>query len=45
VWLNPIPKNQWDYTQSVRHIGRIFSNRMFPLTLEGLDQAMRELVR
>jgi len=45
VWLNPVPKNQWDYTQSVRHIGRIFSNRMFPLTLEGLDQAMRELVR
>ena len=45
VWLNPVPRNQWDYTQSVRHIGRIFSNRMFPLTLEGLDQAMRELVR
>jgi uncharacterized protein with von Willebrand factor type A (vWA) domain len=45
VWLNPVPKNQWDYTHSVRHIGRIFGNRMFPLTLEGLDQAMRELVR
>ena len=45
VWLNPVPRNQWDYTQSIRHIGRIFSNRMFPLTLEGLDQAMRELVR
>ncbi|HKH97438.1 MAG TPA: VWA domain-containing protein [Beijerinckiaceae bacterium] len=45
VWLNPVPRNQWDYTQSVRHIGRIFGNRMFPLTLEGLDQAMRELVR
>jgi uncharacterized protein with von Willebrand factor type A (vWA) domain len=45
VWLNPVPKNQWDYTHSVHHIRRIFSNRMFPLTIEGLDQAMRELVR
>jgi uncharacterized protein with von Willebrand factor type A (vWA) domain len=45
VWLNPVPRNQWDYTHSVHHIRRIFANRMFPLTIEGLDQAMRELVR
>jgi uncharacterized protein with von Willebrand factor type A (vWA) domain len=45
VWLNPVPQNQWDYTQSIRLVQRLFSNRMFPLTLEGLDGAMRELVR
>jgi uncharacterized protein with von Willebrand factor type A (vWA) domain len=44
VWLNPVPQNQWDYTQSIRLVQRLFSNRMFPLTLEGLDGAMRELV-
>jgi uncharacterized protein with von Willebrand factor type A (vWA) domain len=44
VWLNPVPQNQWDYTQSIQLVQRLFSNRMFPLTLEGLDGAMRELV-
>ena len=45
VWLNPLPRNQWGYTQSVGMIGRLFEGRMFPLTLEGLDGAMRALVR
>jgi uncharacterized protein with von Willebrand factor type A (vWA) domain len=44
VWLNPVPQNQWNYTQSIRLVQRLFANRMFPLTLEGLDGAMRELV-
>ena len=44
VWLNPVPQNQWDYTQSIKLVQRLFANRMFPLTLEGLDGAMRELV-
>jgi uncharacterized protein len=45
VWLNPVPENQWDYTQSVRMVRQVFAGRMYPLTLEGLDRAMRELVR
>jgi uncharacterized protein with von Willebrand factor type A (vWA) domain len=45
VWLNPLPEGQWDYTQSVRMIRQLFAGRMYPLTLEGLDRAMRELVR
>ena len=45
VWLNPVPRTHWDYTHSIQHIRRVFADRMFPLTLEGLDQAMRELVR
>jgi uncharacterized protein with von Willebrand factor type A (vWA) domain len=45
VWLNPVARNQWAYTQSTGLIGRIFGGRMFPLTIEGLDGAMRSLVR
>ena len=45
VWLNPVPREHWDYTQSIRMMRQLFSDRMYPLTLEGLDEAMRELVR
>jgi uncharacterized protein with von Willebrand factor type A (vWA) domain len=45
VWLNPVPRNHWGYTQSIGMVGQILAGRMFPLTLEGLDRAMRELVR
>lgn len=43
VWLNPEPERLWDYRHSIQVIRTIFSNRMFPLTLEGLARAMREL--
>jgi len=45
VWLNPVPESQWDYTQSIRAMRQLMGGRMYPLTLEGLDKAMRELVR
>ena len=45
VLLNPVPKPQWTYTQSITLMRQILADRMFPLTLEGIDQAMRELVR
>jgi uncharacterized protein with von Willebrand factor type A (vWA) domain len=45
VWLNPVPEDQWEYTQSIRIIRQLLGGRMYPLTLEGLDRAMRELVR
>jgi uncharacterized protein with von Willebrand factor type A (vWA) domain len=45
VWLNPAAENQWEFTQSVRMIRQLFAGRMYPLTLAGLDQAMRELTR
>jgi uncharacterized protein len=45
VWLNPVPRTRWDYTQSIGLVRRIFRDHMYPLTLEGIDQAMRELVR
>jgi uncharacterized protein len=45
VWLNPVPEHQWEYTQSIRMVRQLLGNRMYPLTLDGLDRAMRELVR
>ncbi len=45
VWLNPVPENEWDYTQSIRMMKQLMGGRMYPLTLDGLDSAMRELVR
>jgi uncharacterized protein with von Willebrand factor type A (vWA) domain len=45
VWLNPVPQEQWDYTYSIRMVRQLIGERMYPLTLEGLDRAMRELVR
>jgi uncharacterized protein with von Willebrand factor type A (vWA) domain len=45
VWLNPEQRKYWNYTESNAMIRKLFANRMFPLTLEGLDAAMRELTR
>jgi len=45
VWLNPIPEEQWGHTSSIRMMQQLMGGRMYPLTLEGLDWAMRELVR
>lgn len=45
VWLNPIPERHWDYTPSIGMVRQLVDQRMFPLTLEGLDQATRALMR
>ena len=45
VWLNPILQQHWEYTPSIGLIRQLLSNRMYPLTLAGLDSAMRELGR
>lgn len=45
VWLNPTPQAHWPYTQSTRLVEQLMEGRMYPLTLDGLDQAMRELMR
>jgi uncharacterized protein with von Willebrand factor type A (vWA) domain len=43
VWLNPEPERLWDYRHSIDIIRTIFGTRMYPLTLAGLERAMREL--
>ncbi len=45
VWLNPVKEDYWGYSQSTNMIRQLFGDRMYPLTLGGLDDAMRELTR
>ncbi|MGD9509246.1 MAG: VWA domain-containing protein [Geminicoccaceae bacterium] len=43
VWLNPQPEEWWEGYQSVQIVRRLLENRMYPLTLAGLDGAIRAL--
>jgi uncharacterized protein with von Willebrand factor type A (vWA) domain len=45
AWLNPVKQTHWPYTHSIQQIRQLMADRMYPLTLEGIDRAMRELVR
>ena len=43
VWLNPEPEQLWPYRQSVAVIREIMEARMYPITIGGLERAMRYL--
>jgi uncharacterized protein with von Willebrand factor type A (vWA) domain len=43
VWLNPIPANEWEFTYSIRLIKEFMKDKMFPLTLRGLEEAVSAL--
>ncbi|HEX9490234.1 MAG TPA: VWA domain-containing protein, partial [Stellaceae bacterium] len=45
VWLNPVPERYWESAPSIQMMRRLLEDRMFPLTLEGLDRGMRRLTR
>ena len=45
VWLNPVPEQYWGYTASIQVVRQLVRDRMYPLTLDGLDEAMRTLSR
>ena len=45
VWLNPTPEDRWSYYESIGMVSKLMSNRMYPLTLQGLETAMRTLTR
>jgi len=45
VWLNPVPEQYWSYTGSIQLVRQLMQDRMYPLTLAGLDDAMRTLSR
>lgn len=45
VWINPVPQAHWGFTQSIGMIREIFDDRMYPMTLAGLEAATRELGR
>jgi len=44
VWLNPVAERHWDFAQTTRVIREMMEGRMYGLTLEGLDAAMRRLM-
>lgn len=43
VWINPVHETHWDYTQSIRMINELVEQQMFPMTVNGLEQAMSYL--
>jgi uncharacterized protein with von Willebrand factor type A (vWA) domain len=43
AWLNPVTEQYWDYTPSLQMMRTLLQQRMFPLTLDGVDRAMRSL--
>jgi len=45
MWLNPTPQDEWGYTQSIDIARKLVNNRMFPLTLKGLEEGMAYLSR
>jgi uncharacterized protein with von Willebrand factor type A (vWA) domain len=45
IWLNPEPEHTWQYRHSIRLVQQLMENRMYPLTLEGLERGMKELAK
>lgn len=45
VWLNPTQERQWDFSASTKLVRQAVGGSMYPLTLDGLENAMRELTR
>ncbi len=45
IWINPVPQKHWQYTHSISMIKEIMEDRMFPMTLAGLEEATKELSR
>ena len=43
IWLNPEPEQRWDYTPSIKMIRELMDDRMFPLTVGGLDSGIKKL--
>ncbi len=43
IWINPYPRDAWDYTTSTRIVRDLMEDRMYPLTLEGLEEGMKFL--
>ncbi|MEM9302521.1 MAG: VWA domain-containing protein [Pseudomonadota bacterium] len=43
AWLNPEPQHRWEYTQSIRLTRELLEDRMYPLTIAGIDDCMRSL--
>ncbi|MEC7492819.1 MAG: hypothetical protein VXZ23_03190 [Pseudomonadota bacterium] len=45
VWLNPVPEDEWQYTQSISITNQLMEEKMYPLTLGGLEDAVGFLAK
>ncbi|SDP26868.1 hypothetical protein SAMN04488061_2674 [Filomicrobium insigne] len=45
VWLNPVSEDVWDWTPSIKMVRQLMGGHMYPLNLDGLERAIRELMR
>ncbi len=43
IWLNPEPRERWDYTPSIKLTRELMDDRMYPLTIAGLDEGIKAL--
>ena len=40
IWINPVPEDEWEYTQSIAIARQLMDGKMYPLTLRGLEDGM-----
>jgi uncharacterized protein with von Willebrand factor type A (vWA) domain len=40
IWINPVPEDEWEYTQSIAITRQVMEGKMYPLTLRGLEEGM-----
>jgi uncharacterized protein with von Willebrand factor type A (vWA) domain len=40
IWINPVPEDEWEYTQSIAITRQLMEGKMYPLTLRGLEEGM-----
>jgi uncharacterized protein with von Willebrand factor type A (vWA) domain len=45
AWLNPVPEEHWGWTTSIQNVLRVMDGRMYPVTVAGLERAMRALAK
>ncbi len=45
IWLNPVKRDSWEYVPSTQLIRELIGDRMFPLSISGIERAMAELKR
>ncbi|WP_269618382.1 vWA domain-containing protein [Zhongshania sp. BJYM1] len=45
AWLNPVPPQDWNWTQSIKLVEQQMEGHMYPMTLGGLEQAMAYLAK
>ena len=45
VWLNPIPKDEWEYSQSIEYTRYLAEDKMYNLTIDGISKAVSYLAK